>query len=282
MELLKPALAFLFVTPVFASVTDSLSPAEKSPTLTTLDGKTYKVCQSSKEFKGAFKFLREEKDLSLRDEQVLKFAVEIAKGCDGAAARFGKVFLLLKKSGVDQIHALQTALSFASMTDAQADGFCAIFQKVFLENYLNMDFANAFKLSLTLSRDYSGDVSRLKSDFVEMVKYCLDEKGLALDYTHCTEVTVGLTKYSELFPKGVFTDFKKLYEYLRFNKRTGLNVKDSLAIILKVMARGPAAPQNFIETLKYALEKNAFEITQDQALKLALQIADFSMSETTR
>jgi hypothetical protein len=262
----------------------SIAAAQTSPTMMDEDEAEdfkppagQKFCQPSDEFKRAVKFLRNDAELSLSDAQVVPVALEIAKGCDGAAKRFGRIFVLLKKSGVDQVQAIKAAMSFVSRTDAQADGFISLFKKIFLENYLNLDFANAFKLSLDLSRDYGGDPQKLKKDFVNLVDYCLSNKGLALDYNSCTEVTLTLVKYTELFPAGVFPEFKKLYDYLRFDKKTGLSAGEALKIAPRIFAKGVNAPANFIAAMKYLNDKGPRPASQQEALETALKVADLSM-----
>ena len=236
-----------------------------------------KFCQTSTEFKKAVQFLRAEKDLVLTDSQVTPLAVEIAQGCDGAVERFAKVYLLLKRSGVDQVHSLKTAMSFTHHPSSQVDGFLAIFKKVFLANYLNLDFANAFRLSLEMSRDYRGDPKKLADDFVALVDFCLADKGLALDFKSCAEVTLAMVRYTDLFPQGVFPEFKKLFAYLRFDKRTGLTTGDALKISPRIFAKGAMAADNFIETMKYLNGKGPRPANQAAALETALKVAEASM-----
>lgn len=239
-----------------------------------------RFCQPGDEFKRAVKFLRSQSELSLSDAQVVPVALEIAKGCDGAAKRFGRVYVLLKESGVDQVQALKAAMTFVPGTDAQAEGFIALFKKIFLENYLNLDFANAFKLSLDLSRDYAGDPAKLKKDFVGIVDYCLSNKGLALDFSSCTEVTLSMVRYTELFPEGVFPEFKKVHDFLRFDKKTGMTTGDALKIAPRIFAKGVNAPSNFIATMKFLNDKGPKPSSQIEALDIALKVADLSMMPT--
>ncbi len=267
MELLKFS-ALLFVS-FYANA------AEIPPTFKAPEGQ--KFCQTSKEFKKAVQFLRAENDLGLTDPQVVPLALEIAKGCDGAAERFAKVYLLLKKSGVDQVHSLKTAMTFTSLPSSQADGFIAVFKKVFLANYLNLDFANAFKLSLAMSRDYHGDPKKLADDFVALVDFCLSDKGLALDFKSCAEVTLAMVKFTDLYPRGIFPEFKKVYTYLRFDKKTGMTTGDALRIAPRIFAKGATAPENFIETMKFLNDKGPKAANQAAALETALQVADSSM-----
>lgn len=239
--------------------------------------KGMKFCDSAKEFKLAFKMLRKDPDLSLNDPQAIQTALKIAEGCDGASRRFGRVYLLLKKSGVAQAQAVNTAMTFAPQSDARVDGFMELFKKIFLANYLNLDFANAYRLSLDLSRDYQGDPKKLRKDFVSIVDFCLSNKGLALDFKNCSELTMNLTRHTDLYENGVFPEFRKVYDYLRFNKRTGLNIKEALLVLPRVMAKGEKAPANFMEMMRYLLEKGPFQGSQTDALKLSLWVADLSM-----
>lgn len=238
----------------------------------------YRFCDSAKEFRQAFKLLRADKDLSLNDYQIIAFSRKIAKGCDGAAKRVGRVYYMLKQSGMAQGHSFETALTFAGLNDSRVEGFLEIFKKVFLENYLNLDFANAYKVSLDMSRDYKGDPQKLKNDFVSLVDFCLSEKGLAMNYALCAEFTRRMVKFTDLFPEGVFPEFKRVYDYLRFDKKTGLGIKESVEVIPRILSKGAKAPENFISMMNYLTEKDSVVSSNKEVMKLALMVADLSMT----
>lgn len=237
----------------------------------------FQFCDSGKEFRQAVVFFQKEPDLTLPDEKITPLALEVAKGCDGAALRFAKTFLFLKSSGVDVPKAIHLSMVFSKLSDESVSAFVEIYKRLLLENHLNLDFSTAYKLSLELSRDYTGDPKKIRDDFMDLVKFCLSEQDMALDYKTCAQLTLSLTRHTELYPKGVFPEFKKLYLFLRNNKATGLAIDESIKISEKVLAYGPLAPDNFIETLKLALSKKLNVSGREEILGLALKVSELSL-----
>ena len=241
--------------------------------------KLYKTCESTKEFQEAYEFLLKDQELQLNQVQCAKKSVEIAKGCSGAAKRFKDLFTLLKKTGVDLGKSFEISLLFSQMSSERAESFKEIFQKAFLENYLNLDFLSAFKLTLEMSRDYAGDPIVLKNDFVKFVKFCTTDTEMSLNYKNCAELVVRMTKLTPLFKMGVYGEFESLYQYLRKTKRIGMSIKETLETIPKILEYGPRAPENFKTSMSYTLDKGRLQLSETQALKLALVLANLSLKE---
>ncbi len=243
------------------------------------DETTFITCKSTDEFKKAVEFLSKETDLSLSETAMVEHAYDISKGCTGAAERFTELYQLLKKSGVDLGESFKLAKIFSRLESERALSFKEIFKKTFLENYLNLDFKNAFDLSLSLSKDYKGSPENIKNDFVSMTQFCLSEKEMSLDYKTCTELIIQITKSTEMYKNGVFADFKKLYDFLRNDKRLGLSIQSSIKIIPQILKNGPQAVTNFTNAFNYSVNESPVKLNENQALKLALSLSDLSFKE---
>lgn len=218
-----------------------------------------------------------EEGLILNEAQAIREALLVSAGCDRASFRFQKVYNLLKKSGVDLRQTFLVALKFASQDDQMVENFVEIYKKIYLENYLNMDFATALKFSLALSNKYDGNSVKLREDFTNIVKFCSAEKEMALNVNTCARVALELTKYSKYYPDGFFASFQKVYYFLRTHKRMGHGVAEALKVTTRVLSKGPKAPENFIKTIEYALINSRLNLNPAQALGLGLAVSDQSL-----
>lgn len=265
------SLLLIFQSQVFAAADDKLLyPTINDP----------RFCETAIEFKKSFEFFTKEKELEFNQPQTIKASIDISKNCTGAFERFSKVYLLLKKSGVDLSKAFEVSLEYSSFNEERAKNFFVLFQKLFLENYLNLDFTTAYKLSNALSKDYKGDPIKLRDDFVKIVNFCEAEKEMGLDKKTCAELALTLTKYTELFPLGVFEDFQSTVRYVQTHKRLGFNVKETLKLAVRLISKGPKASTNFKKMMSYALEGETLKLTELQAYQLALMISDLSFDPT--
>lgn len=234
-------------------------------------------CDSADEFKNSIEILKKEDGLNLNDRQIIQESLLISKGCNHASVRFYKVFKLLKYSGVDLKSSFGIAVQFTTKDDQLTKNFLEIFKKIYLENYLNMDFTTALKYSLALSENYQGNSDILREDFTQLVRFCTKDKEMALSLRFCAEMALELIPYSSFYPQGEFADFKKIYSFLRTHKQLGLSIKEALKIVPRVLSQGPKAPDNFIKTIELALTGEALKLSPQQAVNLALSVSNQSM-----
>jgi hypothetical protein len=236
-----------------------------------------RFCNSADEFKNTYQFLLKQTELSFTEPQAVKGALQVAKNCTGAFDRFSQVFRVLQKSGVEVRKTFEVALEYSSFDTERARNFFVLFQKLFLENYLDVDFTTAYRISHELSKDYKGDPVKLRDDFVKIVKYCTDDKEFGLGKRLCLDLALRLTKYSELYPKGIYDEFRNFMTYIQTNKRLGFSVKEALNLSVRVLSKGPKAPRNFRKTVDFALDKgDNLNLPELQAFQLALIISDLS------
>lgn len=239
-----------------------------------------KFCSSALEFKNSFNFLIEHKELNITEPQAIKTALKIAENCTGAFERFEKVYLILQKSGVELNKTVSIALEFSSYDNERAKNFYVLFQKLFLENYLDLDFSTSFQLSKELSKDYKGDPVKLRDDFVGIVDFCRNQSELAINKKLCLELASNLVKSTELYPKGLLQDFKTFLDYVQSHKRLGFDLKQNLNLAIRVLSKGPAAFLNFKQAFEFAINPDSkLNISELQAYQLALTLSDLSINK---
>ena len=242
-----------------------------------------RLCDTADEFKNTYQFLIKQDDLGFNEPQAIKAALKVAKHCSGAYERFFQVFRVLQKSGVDMKKTFEVALEYSSFETERARNFNVLFQKLFLENYLDVDFATAYRISNDLSKDYKGDPAKLRDDFVKIVKYCTDEKQFSLSKGLCLDLAMRLTKYTELYPNGVYDEFRKFLSYVQTDKHLGFNLKEALSLCVRVLSKGPKAPRNFKQIINFALDKGEkLNLPELQAFQLALIVSDYSFDPTKK
>jgi hypothetical protein len=276
---MKKLIGLVLLTIMSASV----SPAAADDSLLYDKLTDPRLCDTADEFKNTYQFLLKQEDLGFTEPQAIKASLKVAKHCSGAYERFSQVFRVLQKSGVDMKKTFEVALEYSSFETERAKNFYVLFQKLFLENYLDVDFSTAYRISHELSKDYKGDPAKLRDDFVKIVKYCTNEKEFSLSKGLCLDLAMRLTKYTELYPNGVYDEFRKFLTYVQTDKHLGFNLKEALNLCVRVLAKGPKAPRNFKQIINFALDKGEkLNLPELQAFQLALLISDYSFDPTKK
>lgn len=235
-------------------------------------------CDPIKEYKEAIKFFRQEKgDINPSEGRARGFAFEIAKGCSGAAKRFVKVFLLLKKSGVDHLRAIGYGIEFAKADDETVENFFEFFKKTYLGEYFDLDYTSALKISFELSKLYKGNRKQAREDFLEISKFCMSKEGINLPISKCAQLSVAMAKLSQYYPDGVRNEFFKLYKSLREDRRFGVSVLTAVRIINEVLPYGPTAPQTFLKSYEFAIDSSGLASGGMAAVKFAVQMTKRSV-----
>jgi hypothetical protein len=230
-------------------------------------------CRSADEFTDTVVYLRGQRVAPLLEKEIVRISEEVANGCNGASQRFRQVFAMLIKTGVDVKKSVQTGIAFAKESPETVKGFTEIFQKSYLENYLNLDYVTALEVSYELSRDFPGNVSLAYSDFVNITKFCLDPKRLGLPVKSCARIAIDVARLSCYYPLGVYQPFEELYGLLRNDASFGISIREALKIATEVMHYGPKASENFIKTFRFSVSRTGLDQTANNSLRLALRIA---------
>lgn len=258
MKSLVVALVFCFCAPAFAA-----------------------TCESTKEFISSVEYLRAQKFLTLPDNEILKTALLVSENCNGAAYRFSRILSTLVASGVDHEHARHFAVTYSREDNESADAFISLFQGLVLEKKFNLPFYQAFETAKFFAESAKGNKTELKKDFLGFLGFCFeDANGILLSLEQCRSLSFSYLKLHAEYPKGVFPEFKILYNFLRNEKETGLSISNALAITQTILHNGPGAQKNFIDSYRYGLNK--LNMKPAQSLALAYKLAGFTNNQQVK
>lgn len=230
------------------------------------------TCPSAENFEATYKFLSHD-DSEIPLTTKINYAEKVSKGCQDSALRFKKVYLVLKGSGVAISKSLEVAVEFASQTNDQTTNFVETFQKIFLKKYYDFDFQTAFRVSLELSRDVKEGADVLREDFINLVDFCMDEKGMTLPLKTCADQSLKAVKLNINSTTPIFPDWKSCYSYLREDARLGLNQSDALTHLEEILKGGPGSCANFKKTFEFATSPQGMDLSPGPALKVSKRIA---------
>lgn len=237
-------------------------------------------CDPIREYREMINFFRIQKaEVNPSEAVARQLAGEVSKGCDGAAQRFVKTFLFLKKSGVDITRSLEYGIEFSRTDDETVENFFELFKRTYLGEYFDLDYTSALRISFDLSKLYKGNRTRAREDFLEISRFCLQKNGLNLPMTQCLELSVRLSRLSQYYPDGIKGDFFKLYRMLREDRRFGVSIQIALRIINEVLPYGPMAVSNFMRSYEYAIDPTGLASGGVEAVKFAIAMAKRSIKQ---
>jgi hypothetical protein len=232
-----------------------------------------KNCESTTEYIKVLEFMRGNKEFLVTETAARQIADKVSKGCTGAAARFARILTMLKKIGISDRKALSMAFDFARLPDYVQTNFAEIFTKSFLTEFFDYDYTTALALAFELSKNYKGDPVQVRTDFLELVRFCKDGTKLDLPVKLCAEYTIKLARLSQYFENGVREPFYKVFATLRDKEEFSFDIKTSLDLSYNILKGGPKAIDNFFSAFSYATQKEGLGFAQDKAMKFALRMA---------
>jgi hypothetical protein len=267
MAVLRAFIVVLLATSLsFAQATDSKD-AAKIP----------KTCNSAKEFEKAYVYFTTKEEVQLIDSQALQLAVRVSEGCDGAQERFNKVFQTLKKSGIEFNQVKELALKFSQKSDSQTDTFLEFYKKIFLENYLDLDFHTAYKVSLKFAEKSQDETTGLAKDFERIVSFCLSQKKMGLPLKTCADFAFELADFRPLWgSKSMADDLEEFYDFVLSRKDLEYNTSRFIKWTRQVMRSGPAAVENFKQAFDFARRQG---LTEQQSVEVAAKVAANSLDK---
>jgi hypothetical protein len=217
------------------------------------------------------RFLRDAKGFSFPEQVARKIAFQVSAGCDGSAERFSQILVFIKTVGFSEKKALEMALDFAAQRPQVQKNFLEIFSKSFLQEFFDYDFAKAMKIAFELSKDYKGDPTMARDDFIALSRFCRDHKKLGLPVAFCADYSVKVAYLSQYYDKGVSQPFMDIYKTLRENREFGLDMKFALEISYDVLKSGPLAAPNFLKAYGFAIDD--LKLDKKKAIGFALELA---------
>ncbi len=256
----------------FASYDDDMPEVRRK----ALEKQKKNSCESTTEYIKALEFMRGNKELMVTEDVARKIADKVSEGCTGAADRFAKVLMMLKRSGLSDRKAMEMAFEFSRLPDYVQTNFTEIFTKSFIQEFFDYEYTTALSLAFELSKDYRGDPVQVRNDFLELVRFCKDGKNLDLPMSLCAQYTIKLARLSQYYENGIRQPFYRLYNTFREKEEFALDVKTSLDLAYNVLKGGPKAIDNFFSAYEYATKKDGLGFPQDKAMKFAVKMANRS------
>lgn len=233
-------------------------------------------CSSTEDYIKTLEFLRKETVAYIPEKQARQVAHLVATGCTGASDKFIKAFVTLKRSGVSLQKTVDVALVLSKADPVTVTNFYEVFKKMYLTEFLNLDFKTTFEATLDLSLNYQGNLEFALQDFNKMSEFCLDSKSLGLSVSQCTQMALKIAKLSQYYRKGVYESFQEVYKTLREDKKFGLSVKEALISSEQILKNGPMAVPNFIKAFEYATNPKGLGLKGPEAVQFAMKMADLS------
>lgn len=228
-----------------------------------------KLCHSSKEYITTFRYLEGQKQFSLKRDDLMKIADSVSQGCENSAKRFIDTNELLIKAGLETSDALKISMKFSLQSNESSQTFTTIFKEAFLKDYLDLDLKTATELALKLATNQSGDAIMIRNDFQNIVKFCLENKGLDLSGPKCSELASKIANYGVTYKQEMGRVFVELFDFLTKKSGANLTTYKGLEIALKMSEHGPFVAKNFQEAYRFAISKKGLDLTKNEAINFS-------------
>lgn len=240
-----------------------------------------KDCESTKEYITAIEFLRDKSEMAAPEAEAQKMALEVSKGCTGAANRFIRIAKLLVRSHFTPRNAIESANKFVLKSDIEADAFVEVFLQAFAKENLDMDVVSSAEIAHSLSNEFTGDVKTSSSDFKAISIYCIDNKDtLKFNKFDCGKLAQRIAKKGQNSGQSVAKAFENIYEFLISQKGPRLNIESALKTSEDVLAISAKAVDNYIQGYKYAVSTDGLKLTSPNAIEFAMKMAKFTDAQT--
>ncbi len=233
------------------------------------------TCDSWREYITSYRYLLDKKAIVFSKDQASQTALQVARGCNGAAARFIRVFDLLINAKISIQQSSEIALEIALADSDSAESFAEIFKTAYLEKYLDLSLYNALNLARSLSTKVAGGSQKAQNDFSKMVEFCLSAKGLALSKPDCAQLALEITQMSQASPgKSVADGYLEMLAFLRDSSDgPRLATFEAMAVTKELMAISAEAGSNFIPSYKFARDKDQLGLDRASAIGFAKNLS---------
>lgn len=241
--------------------------------VTTVSEDKKKFCESSQEFIDTVEYLRKQKDFVVPEMEIVKVALKVSENCTGAGLKFKKMISTLVNTGVNFDHALKFSIAYSSETIESVESFLALYEGLVIEKKFNLPFYQAFETAKAFAESSrSTNKGQLKKDFLGFLGFCLGEDdGASLTMDICRQLSFKYLKLHTIYERGVYEDFKSLFQFLRDRRHTGVPIAVALEITQDTLEYGPGSRRNFIAAYNFGLSDLGMK--PEQALKLAIKMA---------
>ena len=251
---------------------------DKSGKICTLTEAETRSCETYREFSTTFNYLLAKKSSSFTKDQATRTAMRVAKGCNGAAERFIRVFNLLVNAEIALAESTQIAEELAQADGDSAESFVKTFKLAYLQSSLDLSLQDSLNLARRLSIDILGSSVQASDDFRKIVNYCLNADGLALPKPDCAKLSLHVVALAEnTKDKSIADGFIELVEFLR-TQADGpkLVTHEAVDVAKELVAIHPDAGKNFIPAYRFASDKAKLGLNRNEAVTFARNLAQLS------
>ncbi len=229
-------------------------------------------CRSSQEFATALKYFKES-DLPLSLSEKLKWSLRLSEGCDGATSRFSRLFKYMTHAGFDIGFSLLSSGELALFPPSVTDSFLVLFPGLIAADLLSLDYRTAFRLARDWSLIPSVRAEKLQSDFLQLLRFCTENKSTQLPIGVCADLVTQVAPLSPLYVEGLFPAFRELIDFFQAQKLLKLSLGQSLPWVREILKGGPFAKDEFKETLRLLIQEEKVALPAKDLLQIALKVS---------
>ena len=261
---MRPARFVAYIALVIAFPALSAEPAKTSE-----EPEYVYNCRADREFITTHEYLKRKKEFGLKPEDMRQIALDVTKGCTGAAASFIESTELLLKTGLDGRTAIIQSRDLATKGAKFAKSFNTIFRGAFAKEFLDMDSGSSLRIARKLTIEFKGDADIAANDYIELAKFCVETKGLDMPRPECATMAARVAAYSAESKLPVAAAFKNALDYLTTDKDVNLTLRDALPIAEGLVAVSPESVDRFKTAYEYASNKNGLNLPRSDAVQFA-------------
>jgi len=240
------------------------------------------TCDSWREYITSYRYLLDKKAIVFTKDQASQTAFQVARGCNGAAGRFIRVFDLLINAKISIQQSSEIAQEIALADNDSAESFAEIFKTAYLEKYLDLSLYNAINLARSLSTKVASGSRQAQNDFSKMVEFCLSAKGLALPKADCAQLALEISSMGQdVQGKSVADGYLEVLAFLRDSSDgPRLATFEAMEVSKELIAISAEAGRNFIPSYKFARDKDQLGLDRASAIRFAKNLSLLSRVPT--
>ena len=265
------SMKFTYFISILSLATPILTQAESIP--------DQSQCLATREFVTALEFLRADDAFKLKDPEGRELAFKIAEGCTGAAKRFIRISKSLTAAGANRRDLTRVGLQFAIGTDAETDAFNTAFSRAIAEDSLDLDFDTSLKIAFSLSKEFSGDLKKVRDDFSQIVDFCANDQLLGLPRSECGPFAAKIARMGERWKDGVARPFIDTFQYLKSDSGPHLTTGDALKIAENLISQGAGGPENFKLAYQYGMSNSGLNLPRGEAIQFSKKLSALTRVE---
>lgn len=240
-------------------------------------------CSSTKEFITTYNFLKDKKELELKEDKIFEISKSVSKTCTDGAKRFIQSLDFLIDAEIPSKNALLTAKDLAGKSNTVVDNFYNIFKTVYVEKYFDLPAEKALKISTELTFNLDQDPNILIEDFKNLAEFCTEEQGVDLSYATCSDFIHKVLMNSEKFKGSIAQNVILTFEFITTDEKgPKLKVPQALKEIEEISKFGNQSFSNFKDAYEFAISEKGLNLKEDKAISFAKEMAAFTIGTNSK